>query len=230
MTILLRLAMLLLLVFPVQALTADAAQESPLEVAQRLQKSFDSMHSLSFNFYQDTRGEMTGRPKKGSGKAVFLRTGKASRMRWDYLNPDRQIIINDGTTVSMYFEELNQMIVSPAENLDKDLTYAFFTGRGNVERDFYIRPAEEQEMAIRTDDFSVIKLMPKTMQSQVKDIHVWVTPNSLIRRLKIRDHFGTITVLSFSDIKVDALKSVSEKEQNKIFTFEPPSGTEIIRQ
>lgn len=221
---------ILFLLFLLPAFASGSENESPLDVAKRLQASFDGMHSLSFNFYQDTRGEMTGRPKKGSGQAVFLRSKEASKMRWDYSSPDKQIIISDGKTVSMYFEELHQMIVSPATNLDQDLTYAFFTGKGNVERDFHIRPADLEDMGTSEDQFAVIKLIPKKMQSQVRDIHVWVTPESLLRRLKIRDHFGTITVLSFSNIKVDSLSTMPEDELQAIFSFTPPEETEIIHQ
>lgn len=76
----------------------------------------------------------------------------------------------------------------------------------------------------------MIKLIPKTPQSQVQDIHVWVTPESLIRRIKIRDHFGTITVLNLSDIATDTLTGKSRAEIDALFSFTPPAGTEIIRQ
>lgn len=216
------------LVFSAHA--ADSPVEYPEDIAARLQLRYDAMKSLTFNFYQDIRGEMTGRPRQGSGRAVFFKNGDKARMRWDYTSPDRQVLISDGVEFSMYIAEQQQMIVTPAENLDADLTYSFFTGKGLLQRDFHIRPANEDEQSDDEAEFKVIKLIPKTPQSQVQDIHVWVTPDSLIRRMKIQDHFGTITVLNLSDIEADKLNDQNPAEIEALFTFVPPAGTEIIRQ
>lgn len=130
----------------------------------------------------------------------------------------------------MYFSKMQQMIVTSADTLDADLTYSFFTGRGILKRDFYIRPANEEFQPESETEFKVIKLIPKTPQSQVQDIHLWVTPNSLIRRINIRDHFGTVTVLNLSDIEVDGLVGQDPEKLLSFFSFVPPEGTEIIRQ
>lgn len=208
---------------------ADAV-EYPEDIAARLQARYDSMQSLKFNFNQDIQGEMTGRPRQGSGRAVFLKNDGRARMRWDYVSPEQQVLISDGVVFSMYFANLKQLIVSPAEQLDTDLTYSFFTGKGVLQRDFHIRPADEDQQSTSEDEFKIIKVIPKTPQSQVQDIHLYVNSASLIRRIKIRDHFGTITTLNFSDIEVDTvLHGKDPKEIEALFTFVPPPGTEIIR-
>ncbi len=204
--------------------------EYPEDVAQRLQARYDKIISLSFNFIQNTSGDMTGRPRRGSGMASFVKLGGKNYMRWDYTSPDKQVLISDGKTFSMYFAKLQQMIVSPAETLDTDLTYAFFTGKGILKKDFHIRPADAELQSENSADLQVIKLIPKTPQSQVQDIHLWVTKDSLIRRIHIRDHFGTLTVLNFSDIVVNSMVGKNPQELLTFFTFIPPEGTEIIRQ
>lgn len=212
------------------ATTKAGAVEYPEDIAARLQARYDNMQSLKFNFKQEIHGEMTGRPRQGSGRAVFLKNNGKARMRWDYVSPEQQVLISDGVEFSMYFANLKQLIVSPAERLDTDLTYSFFTGKGVLQRDFYIRPANEDEQSSNEDEFKIIKIIPKTQQSQVQDIHLYVTSDSLIRRIKIRDHFGTITVLNFSDIEVDTvMKGKTPEEIEALFTFVPPPGTEIIR-
>ncbi len=209
---------------------ADAAIEYPEEIAARLQARYDAMQSLTFNFFQETRGEMAGRPRQGSGRALFYKEEGTGRMRWDYSSPDRQVLVSDGRLFRMYFAELNQMIVTPAENLDSELTYAFFTGKGNLQNDFHIRPADEESQGDEQSPYRVIKLIPRVPQSQVQDIHLWASEESLIRRLTIRDHFGTITVLDLSDIEADSLAQTSPEELAAIFSFSPPQGTEIINQ
>jgi outer membrane lipoprotein carrier protein len=225
-----RLFVVLLTLTFTTAFAGSDPVEYPEDIAARLQARYDSMQSLNFNFYQDIQGEMTGRPRQGSGRAVFLKNDGKARMRWDYVSPDQQVLISDGVVFSMYFANLKQQIISPAEQLESDLTYSFFSGKGVLKRDFHIRPANEDEQSTNEDEFKVIKLIPKTPQSQVQDIHLYVTSSSLIRRIKIRDHFGTVTTLNLSDIEVDtAMKGKSPEEINALFTFVPPPGTEIIR-
>lgn len=221
---------LLFLSDPAFTATTDTPVETPVDIAKRLQDNYDRMQSLTFQFYQDTRGETVGRARKGSGKAAFIKDGVKSRMRWDYTNPTRQILLSDGKRFSMYFAELNQMIVSPAETLENDLTYSFFSGKGNLLRDFHIQPADSDFNTESGSDFNVLKLIPITPHAQVQDIHIWVTKDSLIRRIKIRDHFGTITVLNLSSILVDGLRDKSAMEMDALFSFTPPEGTEIIEQ
>jgi outer membrane lipoprotein carrier protein len=218
-----------LILFSLHTSAEVNSSESPEDTAARVQLRIDKMQSLSFNFHQQTKGEMTGRPRRGSGKAVFFKNEDSSRMRWDYASPDKQILVSDGVVFSMYFDNLKQMIVTPAENLNKDLTYSFFTGRGNLKKDFYILPPDE-ETGDNTAEFQIIKLIPKQPHSQVQDVHVWITESSLIRRMNIRDLFGTITVLNFSDIEVDKLIGTDERTLQSLFSFVPPKDTEIIEQ
>jgi outer membrane lipoprotein carrier protein len=218
-----------LIIFSQQPSAKINSNEPPEDTATRVQLRIDKIQSLSFNFYQQTRGEMTGRPRKGSGKAIFFKKDGNSRMRWDYSSPDKQVLVSDGAVFSMYFYDLKQMIVTPAENIKNDLTYSVFTGRGNLKNDFHILPPDE-ETGSNSEEFQIIKLVPKEPHSQVQDIHVWITESSLIRRMSIRDLFGTITVLNFSDIQVDSLVGTDEKTLQSLFSFIPPKGTEIIEQ
>jgi len=218
----------------VQAALAGAAlaeTEYPLDIARRLQNRYDHMESLNFHFNQKVTGQMAGRDKTASGEAWFLKGADGGRMRWNYANP-KQVLVSDGRKFSMYFEELKQMIVSDANSLDQELTYAFFSGRGNLERDFHILPAGEeygiqdyQHAAVK-----VIKLVPKKEQAQVEDIHLWVNADSLIERIVLRDHLDTRTTLTLSAIKPNALTDMSQASIKQLFSFTPPAGTETIRQ
>lgn len=229
------LVKILFLILPVFAVAMpawanDNSLETPDDIAMRLQQNYNDIRSITFTFYQDTRGEITGRPRRGSGRGFFYRDDSKNYMRWDYTSPEKQVLLSDGKYFSMYFSNLQQMVVSPAENFDADLTYSFFTGRGNLQQDFHIRPADTDAQPTAGDEFQVVKLIPKVAQSQVQDIHLWVTADSLIRRIRITDHFGTITVLNLSDINVNSLSELEAKELESLFSFTPPEGTEIIRQ
>ncbi len=220
----------LLLLIPVFSL----ADETPEETAARLQQRYDEIHSLQFDFTQDTRGQLAGRPKSGMGQAFFVRdtaNNTPGMMRWNYSSPDRQVLVSDGKTFSMYFETLAQMIVTDAEVLKRDLTYSFFTGRGSLQENFTVSAADEHFSTNRQESKTIIiKLTPKQMQSQVAAIHIWVTEDSLIQRIEILDHFDTLTVLNLSHLKVNKLSPHDPVLIKRLFTFVPPEGTEIIEQ
>lgn len=229
-----------LFLFP--AWTSMAGQhesETPEEIARRLQLTYDQISSISFNFSQNTAGELSGRPQQGSGTAWFVKEKKIKdkpatpgKMRWDYTAPDKQILVSDGIDFSMYFAKLEQMIISPAEVMQTDITYSFFTGSGNLLHDFVIS-APNPELAPGKNDahrYKVIKLTPKATQSQVNEIHLWVTTDSLIQRIEILDHFETRTTLDLSNIKINSLPTDDRKAMDALFSFIPPEGTEIIYQ
>lgn len=213
--------------------------ETPEDVAHRLQQRYDQIISLHFQFTQNTEGTLSGRSQEGSGEAFFVKKKKkgaggsaVGRMRWDYTVPEKQVLVSDGENFSMYFAKQEQMIVSPAESMKSDITYVFFTGSGDLLRDFTIAApnVEFSDPAQLENGVSVIKVIPKESQSQVSEIHLWVTQDSLIQRMDILDHFDTRTSLHFSDIQIDTLPVHDAKAMEALFTFTPPAGTEIVHQ
>ncbi len=218
-----------LVLWPCLGLADLSGMESPPEIADRLQKRYEALKSISFHFSQDTSSELGGRPKKGSGDAYFLRRAEGGKMRWNYAVPDRQVLVSDGEALSMYFAKLNQMIISDASAIGSQLAYSFFTGTGNIAKDFIVS-APDAGADHPDGRFKVIKLVPREAESQIQDIHLWVTDNSLIQRMEIRDHFNTVTTLNLSKIRLNPLEEMDKGELDRLFTFTPPENTEIIRQ
>lgn len=195
----------------------------PIEIAENLQKTYDSFQALSADFTQATTIKMTRRSRRGAGTMTMLKPG---RMRWDYLEPDRQVLISDGKTLSMYFEKSKQMIItSAADYLQSDVTYSFFTGAGNILKDFQVSEITDKPAS---DETTGIMLVPREPHPQVNRLYIWTDPDThLIRKILIIDHFDTETTLSFSNIKINT--DVSDADA-ALFDFQPPPGTEIIRQ
>ena len=206
---------------------ASGAQDIDLHtVAQKLQDTYENATNLVAEFDQTTTVKFSPRVRQGSGRLIFLKPG---RMRWDYLTPDRQVLISDGETISMYFDKSRQMIVSNArEYLQSDVTYSFFAGTGNILQDFNV---SEPDIFNQDKNFHLIKMTPKTVHPHVAAIHLWVTPDTfLITRMQITDHFDTVTDLIFSNIQIDADYYGNRKIDTDLFRFSPPADTEIIEQ
>ncbi|MEE4166896.1 MAG: outer membrane lipoprotein carrier protein LolA [Desulfocapsaceae bacterium] len=235
MTLLSAAAMLffVLAALPLISPASAAVPETSSDVAARLQQYYRQIDSLSFSFIQSTRGQMIGRPKTGRGNGIFVRTGSGPKMRWNYSSPDRQVLISDGETISMYFEELKQMIIAPVDQAQADILFSFFAGQAPLEDSFTILdsdPGQTEKSVDSPSDVSIIQLIPKNPDSQLASINLYVSPDSLIRRVELVDHFDTRTTITIADVSINPFQSQTPEEINQLFVFTPPEGTEIIRQ
>lgn len=199
----------------------QAAPPTPEEIAAGLQQQYEAAKSISADFNQQTTLQLgSSRTRKGAGSVVIQKPGK---MRWDYTAPDPQVIICDGKTITIYLEKANQMIVGDAEDyLQSDVTYTFFTGTGDIIRDFNVTaPADEP---FETERSYRIVLTPKQPHPHVATLTVTVDKKtSLLKELLIADHFGSLTTMTFSNMQFNI------PYPDDYFSFTPPPGTEIIK-
>jgi len=212
--------LLLLLLCPTQGTAAEDI--TPRWIAEKLQQRYETAQSFAADFTQETILQLgSGRKREGKGSVVIQKPG---HMRWDYHEPDPQIIISDGKSISIYLEKAKQLLVGDAQDyLQSDVTYTFFTGTGNILKDFDVLPPGDGR--IETDEGYVIKLIPKKPHPHVETLMVVVDKTSfLVKKLVINDRFGSITTMTFSHMRVNVPFPAS------FFTFEPPPGTEIIEQ
>ncbi len=217
-----------------ETVSADA-DLSATEAASRLQAVYDKTTCIATDFRQVTVMNINRRKRQGAGTLIFMKPG---HMRWDYSTPDRQVLISDGKTISMYFENLRQMIVTSArEYLQSDVTYSFFAGTGKILQNFTVLPADSEviEEKSTAPDAYVIKLIPKISHPQIDHLYVWISKdNFLIARLRIVDHFDTVTDLFFENTGTSCVVDRNGKGKQSInvgmFDFTPPGGTEIIKQ
>lgn len=191
------------------------------DIALKIQQTYEQTESLKADFLQtSTLSGMRHRQRKGSGTMVIQKPGL---LRWDYETPAEQVLVSDGQTFSLYFAAEKQMIVTPAEEyLQEDITYGFFSGTGDILRDFTVKPVPDK---LENENFHALELVPRQTHPQVESLYVWVDKSSfLIKRLQILDHLGSITDLIFFNLVVNKPYPVD------YFNFTPPEGTEIIKQ
>ncbi|WP_310599138.1 outer membrane lipoprotein carrier protein LolA [Desulfobulbus sp.] len=204
-------------------------------VAQ-LQKKYQQLHSLEFDFAQTTQNG--GRLKQGSGNAVFYRsatagtaTGTPGIMRWNYTAPIAQTIINDGTSLSIYTPEDKQLLVSPAQDMESDITYAIFTGTKNLLDEFAATPGDTRFALNEPPSGSeALQLTPRKPHPQVKRIQLWVTDDLTIKRLLMEDHFGSLTELTFTNVRFNTLQPGDSRRIQALRDLDLAPGTEVIRQ
>ncbi len=234
------LTLLLILLFPHLGRAAApgpaAADNSPRQLVTRLQEKYRRVTSLSFDFTQVTRS--SGRERHGRGNAVFLRPQAAGSdggdlpravMRWNYTAPDRQVILNDGRELSIYNIGEQQLIVTPARELNNDITYAFFAGTRNLLDDFRAAPPDPRLVFSLADrSLQAVRLLPRKPQAQVKSVQLWVDDKLLIHHLVIEDHFDSITELTFTNIRLNNVDVHDPDQVRRIIDLQLQPGTEII--
>ncbi|RUM35347.1 MAG: hypothetical protein DSY58_07030 [Desulfobulbus sp.] len=207
-----------------------APMAAPEQQVEKIQNLYRSLTSLSFDFNQLTQNG--GRIRKGAGNALFFRPeGHPGVMRWNYTEPDPQVILNDGIKLSIYTKNDNQVIVTSADALQSDITYAFFVGTRNVLDDFTALPAGDRFLFNNSEkNIQAVRLEPKEPHPQIKVLHLWFDSNFYIQKLIMEDHFGSLTELTFSKIKSNTLDINSPETLSSITRLDLPPGTEVISQ
>ena len=200
---------------------ATAKDLTPIAVADKLQQTYKQTTTFTADFRQISSMRMHRRQRKGSGTLVISKPG---RIRWNYQQPDRQVLISNGDTVSMYFEKNQQMMVMPSDRyLTSDVTYAFFVGNGDIQRDFTIQDPDAAPFLANGQ--YCIKLIPKETHPQLNYLHLWINSSTWsVQRIQLVDQLDSITDLFFSNI------ITNQPVADNIFLFTPPPDTEIIEQ
>lgn len=220
----------LLFSFLTVIISETQASAVPIQELEKIQGFYRGLTSFSFDFHQTTRSN--GRDREGAGHSTFYRptSDVPGIMRWDYTKPGTQIILNDGKELSIYTKKDKQLIIMSADKLQSDITYSFFAGKRNLLDDFKALPADNRFAADSArQGLMIVQLTPKQPHGQIKSLHFWFDNKSMVRKLVMEDHFETITELTFSNIKFNALSKNSEKTMAELVQLNLPADTEIIK-
>jgi outer membrane lipoprotein carrier protein len=203
---------------PVSKPLAEGLSERGEDLVLLLQKKYETTTDITSNFEQETFASGSSEGLKAEGKVYFNRP---HQMRWEYSQPEPQLIVTSGKEVYVYEEEANQVMVVPRDQLlSTEISKAFFFGKGDLKRYFIVEhPVEGQP-----DAKWMLKLIPRNPVPQVYTIWIVVDSDThLVKEMWLEDQLGGRTHLVFSNVKVN--KGLS----NDLFRFVPPPGVEIYR-
>jgi outer membrane lipoprotein carrier protein len=149
-----------------------------------------------------------------SGKAVFSHPGK---MSWEYLEPEKQEIITNGKFLWIYRPGQNQVLMGEAEEFFKTGAGGAFLSDIALIRENYIITVREN-----TDDYTELKLMPQTQDSNISKIIIRISKNNNdISRVIIHNTQGDTNLFEFTDIRFKAI-------EDSLFEFKIPEGVNIV--
>jgi outer membrane lipoprotein carrier protein len=208
-------SILVLAVTATGAYSSAADGRSADQIADSLQKNYDTTVDFVADFRQETEVRTLNRNLKAWGKLTFKRPGK---MLWRYEEPKGQIVLADGKNLYFYQPEQNQVIKSPLSNAFRsDIPLSFLLGLGNLKKDFNValKGADENQY--------VLRLEPKGDLGGFSEVNVGVNRStSDILWVSVRDAASNVTTIRFSGMR----KGVGVQES--LFRFQVPDGADVV--
>ncbi|OPX20310.1 MAG: hypothetical protein BZ151_04640 [Desulfobacca sp. 4484_104] len=192
---------------------------TPQEVVARVQQKYDITGAFKAYFRQESRLRTSGTTDTAEGLVYFR---KPCQMRWEYQKPpgQRKEVISDGQQVWIYIPQDHMVMVYPlGQVLRSDLVMRFFSGLGELQKDFNIawrRPYQEGRPL-------KIDLRPVTPQPELQWLALTVDPQSyVVQALEFANAYGDQTYITFNQLQLNVqLKS-------DFFSFTPPPGVEVV--
>jgi outer membrane lipoprotein carrier protein len=196
-----------------------AAEPTPAELAQALQKKIDGVHDFSADFVHVYEGGVLRKQVTERGHLLVKKPGK---MRWEYLSPEAKTFVSDGVKLYSYIPADRQVLVSSVPVEDEATTAGLFlAGKGHLTRDFTASFAELP--AGMPPGSRTLKLIPKFKQRDYDWLMLVVDQASLaIRGLVTIDGQGGKSSFSFGNLKENV--GLTDKD----FAFKIPRGVDVI--
>jgi outer membrane lipoprotein carrier protein len=200
--------------------TAGSAQQSATDLAQALQKKYDSIRDFSADFVQTSSSGVLKRKMTERGTVVIKKPGK---MRWEYKKPpEEKLAVSNGVRTYLYVPIDKQVHVTAMPTGDAAPTpMLFLAGKGNLLKDF--TPAVVSTPPDLPADTVALKLTPKTPQAEYEWLIVGMDPAThMLRGLLWTDTQGGTNTIVFDRLKENVQPSDS------LFEFKIPGGVQVV--
>jgi outer membrane lipoprotein carrier protein len=191
----------------------SAKEPSAHEIAQRIDRHYNQLHSLKAGFTESYEG--LGMRRTESGTLLLLKPG---RMRWDYSSPAGKLFLLDGKYAWFYSRGDPQVQRIAAKELD-DLRspLRFLLGHTELEK-------EMNSIALTSGPNGIYTLsgQPKGQEKRVDRLALTVTADGTIVGIEIEEADGAITRFTFTGEVPNAPIPAEE------FRFTPPAGVPVV--
>jgi len=167
-----------------------SALAAPGPGRQALDEFLDGLSTLQAKFEQSVLDTENATSGQMHGLFLLERPGK---FRWDYVVPQKQIILADGRDVWVIEEDLKQVTRHYQKWALKGTPAAFLAMDAAVEDDYEIVEIGER-MGMQW-----LELIPRDVESDFNRVLLAFADRQL-RRLELNDKFGQISRFSFYDV------------------------------
>lgn len=193
--------------------TAASHPLTATELAGRIDRHYNALHSLEVHFVQRYAG--MGSERKEEGVLLLKKPGK---MRWTYTDPDGKLFLLDGKDGYFYSPGETEAQKVPQKDLD-DLRspLRFLLGHTELEKELTgLRVVSESGGA------TVLSGVPKGLEQRVSALKITATADGTIRGMEIDETDGVVNAFDFSGALANAPAPASS------FVFTPPPGVHVV--
>lgn len=192
---------------------ALSQQPTPHDLAQRVDRHYNQLHSLKAQFTESYEG--LGRSRSESGTLLLQKPG---RMRWEYTNPTGKLFLLDGKYAWFYTKGDPQVQRIEAKKLD-DLRspLRFLLGHTQLEK-------EIDHLTVTPGPNATVTLsgVPHGQEKRIQRLTLTVTPEGVITGIEVVETDGATTRFSF----IGEQPNVSIPSTT--FRFVPPPGVPVV--
>jgi len=197
------------------AQTPQLAAQAPSahELAQRVDRRYNQLHSLKAGFSESYEG--LGIRRSESGTLLLLKPG---RMKWDYSSPAGKLFLLDGKYAWFYSRGDSQVQRIPAKELD-DLRspLRFLLGHTELEKEL-----NGLTMSQAPEGHFTLSGQPKGQEKRVSRLTLTVTADGSIVGIEIEEVDGALTRFTFTGEQPNAPVPADT------FHFAPPPGVPVV--
>jgi len=191
----------------------QGSQLSGHELALRVDKHYNQLHSLKAGFTQSYEG--LGLKREESGTLLLLKPG---RMKWEYSSPAGKVFVLDGEFGWFYSRGDSQVQRVRAKELD-DLRspLRFLLGHTQLEKEL-----NTLTLGNARDGGFTLSGQPKGLEERMTRLTLTVTADGTITGIEMEETDGAVTRFKFSGETPNVAMPAGT------FHFIPPPGVPIV--
>jgi outer membrane lipoprotein carrier protein len=179
---------------------------------QRVERFLQGLEGLQAQFHQrlTDRGGQTVEEARGT-----LLVRRPNRFRWDYRDPNEQLIVADGTRVWLYDKDLEQVTVRKLDDTLSATPAMLLSGEGKLEDNFNVTQAVQEK------DVLWVRMEPKRDDTDFRWVRLGFA-GDVLKYMQLADRMNQTTTLEFSDVRRNPALDESQ------FKFTVPAGVDVI--
>jgi outer membrane lipoprotein carrier protein len=209
----------LFFVFSSPSMAASGDMESPGSldaIIQKLEKKYADAN-FSADFFQTSEIKALDIRDSARGRGYFKAPGK---MRWEYEEPEKQLIVTDGKTLWIHHPKDRQVMTGNSPTF-------FGEGKGGsflmFIRSMRARFVVFQEKAPSLDLFA-IRLEPVKKETDTAFIRLLISKDTHeVSEIITRNLYGDETSISMKNVRF------GQTFDDSMFTFSIPDGVDVVR-
>lgn len=178
----------------------------------QLKAFLDGLDTLQAEFRQTIQQPDDDAVYASNGIFYLKRPGQ---LRWEYEDPNTQVIVADGKRIWLHDIELEQVSHRSQKAALEGTPAQLLSGTGPIEKNFELQELGEK------DGLSWVELRPREKDAQFVRLRLALADNEL-KRMEMYDSFGQVTRFIFYDMKRNPPLSP------ELFVFIPPPQIDLI--